>query len=141
MRTRSVRFRNGLAVVVVMVGLGGVAATQRTPPPSLGGYPTQRSGPPPPPPMQPIGIPDSRDPRVTTADDAAMRAAADKQARMRNDDRQKRLVSDTEKLLQLATQLHNDVAKTDKNVLSLDVIRRAEEIERLAHGVKDRMKG
>lgn len=60
---------------------------------------------------------------------------------MRNDERQKRLVSDTEKLLQLATQLHNDVAKTDKNVLSLDVIRRAEEIERLAHGVKDRMKG
>lgn len=68
-------------------------------------------------------------------------AAQEKQLKLRNDDRQKRLVSDTEKLLALATQLHADVAKTDKNVLSLDVVRRAEEIERLARGVKERMKG
>lgn len=63
-----------------------------------------------------------------------------RQEKMRNDDRQKRLVSDTDKLLALATQLHEDVAKTDKNVLSLDVIRRADEIEKLAHAVKERMR-
>jgi hypothetical protein len=63
-----------------------------------------------------------------------------RQARLRNDERQKRLVEDTDKLLALATALHADVAKTDKNVLSIDVIKRADEIERLAHAVKDRMR-
>ncbi len=67
--------------------------------------------------------------------------AREKQAKMQNDERQKRLVDDTEKLLTLATQLHEDVAKTNKNILSIDVVRRAEEIERLAHAVKDRMRG
>jgi len=64
-----------------------------------------------------------------------------KQAEMRNDERQKRLVSDTEKLLALATELHQDVGKTDKHILSVDVVKRAEEIEKLARSVKERMKG
>ncbi len=129
MRTRVMWFRDGLAAVLVLGSLVGTAWTQRSG--------TQQQ----PQPMQPLGIPSGRiDPRAAP-EEAAMRNAEEKQGRMRNDERQKRLVLDTEKLLQLATQLHNDVAKTDKNVLSLDVIRRAEEIERLAHGVKDRMKG
>jgi hypothetical protein len=33
------------------------------------------------------------------------------------------------------------VDKSDENVLSLDVIRKAEEIERLAKSVRDKMKG
>jgi len=66
---------------------------------------------------------------------------AGKQAEMRNDERQKRLMSDTEKLLALATELHQDVGKTDKHILSVDVVRRAEEIEKLARSVKERMKG
>ena len=69
------------------------------------------------------------------------RSVTEKQEKARNDERQKRLVADTEKLLTLATQLHEDVAKTDKNVLSMDVVRRADEIEKLAHAVKERMKG
>jgi hypothetical protein len=64
-----------------------------------------------------------------------------RQVKLRDEERQKRLVADTDKLLQLATQLRDDVAKTDRHMLSLDVIKRADEIEKLAHGVKDRMKG
>ena len=64
-----------------------------------------------------------------------------KQEMMRNDERQKRLISDTEKLLSLATELHQDVGKTDKHILSVDVVKRAEEIEKLARSVKERMKG
>ena len=64
-----------------------------------------------------------------------------KLAELRNDERQKRLVSDSEKLLALATELHQDVARTDKHILSVDVVRRAEEIEKLARSVKERMKG
>lgn len=64
-----------------------------------------------------------------------------KQGRARNDERQRKLVADTDKLLALATSLHDDVAKTNKDVMSLDVIKRADEIEKLAHNVKERMKG
>ena len=64
-----------------------------------------------------------------------------KQTKARNDERQRRLVADTDRLLVLATSLHEDVSKTTKDVMSLDVIKRAEEIEKLAKGVKDRMKG
>ena len=73
--------------------------------------------------------------------DAAVSEVQRKQEKLRQDERQKRLVSDSDKLLALATQLHEEVAKTDKNILSVDVIRRADEIERLAHNVKERMKG
>ena len=65
----------------------------------------------------------------------------ERQAKLQNDERQKRLVADTEKLFQLASQLHDDVAKTSKNVMSVDVIRRADEIEKLARGIKERMRG
>jgi hypothetical protein len=65
----------------------------------------------------------------------------EQQARARSTDRQKKLVADTEKLLALATELKTDVDKTNQNILSMDVIKKAEEIEKLAHSVKERMKG
>jgi hypothetical protein len=65
----------------------------------------------------------------------------DKQAKMRDAERQKRLVADTDRLLELVTQLHADVAKTDRHILSVDVGKRADEIEKLAHSVKEREKG
>ena len=66
---------------------------------------------------------------------------AEQQAKSRNSDRQKRLETDTQKLLALATELKEQVNKTDKNIMSLDVIKKADEIERLAKSVKERMKG
>lgn len=65
----------------------------------------------------------------------------EQQAQARNSDRQRRLQMDTEKLLALATELKQQVDKTDKNTLSLEVIKKADEIEKLAKSVKDRMKG
>ena len=62
------------------------------------------------------------------------------QAKMRNSDRQKQLVQDTDKLLQLATQLKTEVDKTNQDVLSVEVIKKAEEIEKLAKSVKNQMK-
>jgi nitric oxide reductase activation protein len=61
-------------------------------------------------------------------------------AKQRNEARQAELKSDTEKLLQLSTELKEYVDKTNENILSLDVIRKAEEIEKLAHSVKEKMK-
>jgi hypothetical protein len=65
----------------------------------------------------------------------------EQQARARSTERQKKLVADTEKLLALATELKTDVDKTNQNILSVDVIKKADEIEKLAHSVKERMKG
>ena len=65
----------------------------------------------------------------------------EKMAKARNDERQKRLLSDSERLLALATQLHDDVLKTDKNILSVDVVRKATEMEKLSRDLKERMRG
>jgi len=47
-----------------------------------------------------------------------------------------------EQLYQLASQLKAEVEKTDSSkVLSLDLVRKAEEIEKLAHDIKNRSKG
>jgi hypothetical protein len=51
------------------------------------------------------------------------------------------LKNDTDKLLRLSTELKTFVDKSDENVMSLDVIKKAEEIEKLAKSVKDKMKG
>jgi len=51
------------------------------------------------------------------------------------------LKSDTDKLLKLSVELKAYVDKSDENVLSLDVIKKADEIEKLAKSVKDKMKG
>jgi hypothetical protein len=56
-------------------------------------------------------------------------------------ERQKQIASDTAKLVKLATELKTDMDKTSKNEMSLDVIRKADEIEKLAHDLKLRMKG
>ena len=64
--------------------------------------------------------------------DLEKKAAKDRIAALRND---------TEKLLKLSVELKAYVDKSDENVLSLDVIKKAEEIEKLAKSVKEKMKG
>jgi hypothetical protein len=58
-----------------------------------------------------------------------------------NVQRQEDIRKDTEKLLELATELKQAVDKSNQDTLSLDVIRKAEQIEKLAKTVKDKMKG
>jgi hypothetical protein len=57
-----------------------------------------------------------------------------------NAERRKQIADDSAKLLKLATDLKAEVDKTSKDTLSLNVIRKADEIERLAHSVKEKMK-
>ena len=64
----------------------------------------------------------------------------EQQDKMRIAARQKRLVADTDKLLSLATDLKAQVDKSTPGTLSVDMIKRADEIEKLAHGMKERMK-
>jgi hypothetical protein len=59
------------------------------------------------------------------------RAMADRQAALRRD---------TEKLVALAAELKRHVDKTDANILSMDVIKKAQEIQKLAKSVQDKMR-
>ena len=62
-------------------------------------------------------------------------------AKKANEDRQKTLKDDTDKLVKLAAELKEYVDKSNENVLSVDVIKKADQIEKLAHSVKEKMKG
>ncbi len=55
--------------------------------------------------------------------------------------RQEEIRKDSEKLLELATELKQEVDRSSKDTLSLDVIKKAEQIEKLAKTVKEKMKG
>ena len=56
-----------------------------------------------------------------------------------NADRQKSLVSDTNKLLRLVNELNAEIARTNPNALTEAQLRKVAEIEKLAHNVKDKM--
>jgi hypothetical protein len=69
------------------------------------------------------------------------RERMEKLQKARNADRQKQLVQDTDKLLALAKELKEEVGKSNADTLSVDVVKKAGEIEKLAKSVKDRMRG
>ncbi len=62
-------------------------------------------------------------------------------AKKQNELRQQEIKKDTDQLLELATELKQYVDKTNSDILSMDVIKKAEQIEKLAKSVKERMKG
>jgi FlaG/FlaF family flagellin (archaellin) len=51
------------------------------------------------------------------------------------------LLADTEKLYQLTQELKAEVAKSNKDTLSVSVVKKAQEVERLAKSIKERTKG
>jgi nitric oxide reductase activation protein len=90
--------------------------------------------------QSPVLAPPGRRPVPPDGDPMPSRVE-EQQAQARNNERQKRLVADTNKLLELATDLKTQVDKSNKDTLSVDVIKKADQIEKLAHSVKERMKG
>jgi hypothetical protein len=67
----------------------------------------------------------------------AMRKHAEKQ---RNEQRQSDLKHDTDELYKLASELKKSVDNSNEHVLSVEVIRKAEAIEKLAKSVRTKMK-
>jgi hypothetical protein len=51
--------------------------------------------------------------------------------------RQRQLIEDTDRLYVLATELKSEVDKSNKNTLSIQVIKKADEIEKLARSIRD----
>lgn len=74
--------------------------------------------------------------------DEAAEAAAEKQQQLAlSKERYEQVKHDADRLLQLATELKLSVDKSGQNVLALDVVRKADEIEKLARSVRTKMKG
>ena len=125
-----------LLLLISGVSLSGVAAAQR------GAQRTQPTGT-----NQPVTPSNTTQPGILPPMDTPGSMDGGIRARMEegrvktaNDDRHKRLASDVDKLLSLTNELKADLDKTNKDELSLDVIRKAQEIEKLAHDVQNRMK-
>lgn len=78
----------------------------------------------------------SQAPGAKTAD-ASDKAAAPKSPA---EARQAQLLADTERLYQLTQELKQEVDKSNKDTLSISVIKKAEEVEKLARSVKERMR-
>jgi hypothetical protein len=92
-------------------------------------------------PDKPLLMPDANRP----PDKNQQMAMHDQQAKNKNVDeanieRKRQITDDSARLLKLASDLKAEVDKTSKDTLSLGVIRKAEEIEKLAHNVKEKMK-
>lgn len=78
--------------------------------------------------------------QVETRQDPAQKEMQDRMAREANKKRQQDIRAETDKLFQLATELKAAVDKSNENLLSLDVVRKADEVEKLAKKVKEKMK-
>jgi hypothetical protein len=77
---------------------------------------------------------------VVAARDAISAAGVENDAKSQPADPKRQMADDAARLLQLATELKAEVDKTNKDTLSLKVIRQAETIEKLAKGVKQQLK-
>jgi hypothetical protein len=75
-----------------------------------------------------------------TGQSEAAREMQDRMIHEANKKRQQDIRDDTEKLFQLSSELKAAVEKSNEHVLSLDVVRKAEEVEKLAKKVKEKMK-
>ena len=73
----------------------------------------------------------SSDPHQLLQQELIGRAVADRQSQLR---------LDTEKLVALTAELKQHVDKAGANILSMDVIKKAQEIQKLAKSVQDKMR-
>jgi hypothetical protein len=62
------------------------------------------------------------------------------QAIAANLQRRTEIKRDTEKMMELTAELKEFVEKSGQGVMSMEAIKKAEQIEKLAHGVKSKMK-
>lgn len=79
-------------------------------------------------------------PQFERTPDPMQQEMHDRMMREANKKRQQDIRDETDKLFQLATDLKTAVDKSNENLLSLDVVRKADEVEKLAKKVKEKMK-
>jgi cell division protein FtsN len=97
----------------------------------------QRPGAPTPQPPRPTVV---QQPAITSIDPRTDESAQTQQMRQqRNALRQRQLVEKTQQLQKLTDELRAEINKTDKDTLSLDVVKKSEQIEKLAKSIHQLM--
>ena len=98
-------------------------------------------------PADPGAIPNAASPSsantqlgTTSPEDPMQKKLEHQRLKALNKDRQEALKKDTEKLLKLATELKEAVDQSTQDTLSLEVVRKTEEIEKLSRSIRDKMK-
>ncbi len=116
----------GLSLALALTSPPAVFSQSQGPPPGVGqsamrpGFPSQQG-------LDPIA-PADYDPVMM-----------ERRLRALNMERQKEMVSDTNKLLKLARELNAEVAANKSGALTPDQLRKIAEIEKLARNVRERM--
>lgn len=113
-----------ICLVLAAVPCGGAQNTQQTPRPTPGAQLPLPGG----------GNEDE-------PQDPMQRKVLHDAGKKRNEERQQQLKADASRLLALAQELKAEVDKSSKDTLSVDVVKKADEIEKLAKSVKEKMKG
>ena len=78
-------------------------------------------------------------PDATSPMDREANSHEKRRIQLLNAERQKAIVSDTEKLLKLAKELNDTVAQSEPGTRSAEQLRKVEEIGKLARSVKEKM--
>lgn len=95
-----------------------------------------------PPPLKPIPPPRSDSGDLSNSTDAAPALPKAATTKALLEENEKSMKKDVERLFDLANELKTQIEKTDStSVLSLAMVKKAEEIEKLAKQIKDRAKG
>jgi hypothetical protein len=81
----------------------------------------------------------ARQPAAGGLDDGSNSMQNEKLLQALNADRQKSMVSDTNKLLRLVDELNSEIARSKPDSLNAAQLRKVAEIEKLAHNVRDKM--
>ncbi len=119
-------FRRVLLLAVLLAAPCGTSSQQQSP--GMGGrFPTT-----------PRDFPQDGN-QISPFNDPNNPGEAEKRLRMINAERQKAMVADTDKLLKLARELNEEIARSNSGELSVAELRKVAEIEKLAHNVRDKM--
>jgi hypothetical protein len=90
--------------------------------------------------QQPIHQPSLARPDIDSpSPDNTDPAMFERRIRALNAERQKQIVSDTDKLLKLARELNEEVAKANTGTLTMDELHKIADIEKLARNVRQKM--
>jgi len=94
-------------------------------------------------PPQPIPSPNAPNPNYPPGlNNAGVNPNEEKEAKAVDPQRQKDIRADVQRLYELVGELKDEVEKTDSNsVFSISVVKKAQQIEKLAKRVKDMSKG
>lgn len=122
-----------LAAVIATPIMAGVSQVQEN-----GGLPQPVRDPSGLPPLSPLI--DRHPDRNRILEDAMKMQDNQKRFTKLNVQRQKEMTSDTEKLVALANQVKAEMDKSSRDALSMESVRQVEQIEKLAHTVRDKMR-